>query len=233
MRFIDRVKDWDKKEAIKYNGFGGKIGTGLFKFFSFFGRETLWFLLIAYFILIWYDSAFLIYIGTTFMNGLFLILPIKQHFNRARPFEEIEEIRVLERRPTSKSFPSWHSYNVVSQALILGTLLHSIWLGFLLMVFATIVAFSRVQLGVHYPSDVIVGGLLGIVGFILTIYIMNPIFSWLIGLLEKAISLEIFKQQFDPLLFTNPYYTILCIAVFTIIILSYFNKRIMKWIFKK
>jgi undecaprenyl-diphosphatase len=38
-----------------------------------------------------------------------------------------------------------------------------LWLGLLLLVWAPLVSLARVMLGVHYPSDVIVGMVLGTV----------------------------------------------------------------------
>lgn len=233
MKIIEVIKKWDKKIILKYNFYGGKLFTHILKFFSFFGRETIWFLLIAFFIFIWYDSIFLIHIGASFMNGLILIVPIKQLVNRARPFEDLENIKILERQPTSRSFPSWHAYNAFSQALTFGFLFQSLFVGILLILCAIIVAFSRIQLGVHYPSDSITGSMLGIGGFLLTLFIMNPLFSWILILIEQILPCDIKEQQINPWLTNNPIYLILCILIFSIIILSYFNKRIMKWLFDK
>jgi membrane-associated phospholipid phosphatase len=66
----------------------------------------------------------------------------------------------LVRMPASASFPSGHSAAAFAFATGAGHKLS--WTRVPLMVLAAVVAYSRVQTGVHYPTDVIGGSLLGI-----------------------------------------------------------------------
>lgn len=61
--------------------------------------------------------------------------------------------------PTSKSFPSGHSAAGFAFANTVGAELPA--LAFPLRVLALGVAYSRVHTGVHYPSDALVGGIMG------------------------------------------------------------------------
>ena len=63
------------------------------------------------------------------------------------------------RRPSSSSFPSGHSASAFAFASTLGEELPPAWLP--AHVAASLVAYSRVHTGVHYPSDVAVGALVG------------------------------------------------------------------------
>jgi len=227
--FSHKIDRWDKRIILRYNGVGGRPIIYILKFISFFGRETLWLFLIFFYLFIWYDPFLLSYISSTFLFGLLIILAIKQIVNRARPFEKFnqEELKVLERKPTSKSFPSWHSYNIVSQGLLFGLyFLRSPLITFLILIFSIIVSFSRIQLGVHYPSDVITGFFIGIFGFVLSIYIISPILLIAITSLEQIITYEIQYQQINSMLYENIWYLLLSILIFCLIILSAIYKKV-------
>ncbi len=62
--------------------------------------------------------------------------------------------------PTSTSFPSGHSASAFAFAEGVGHTMPG--LAVLLRISATVVAYTRVHAGVHYPGDVIVGSLIGI-----------------------------------------------------------------------
>jgi undecaprenyl-diphosphatase len=63
--------------------------------------------------------------------------------------------------PTSRSWPSGHSASAFAYATGAGHVLHRE--GAALRVLATLVAYSRVHTGVHFPADVVVGSLIGTV----------------------------------------------------------------------
>ncbi len=226
--FSNRIDQWDQRVILKYNAIGGKSVTIILRFLSFFGRETLWLFLIAFYLLVWYDPYLLAYLSAIFITGLILILLAKQTVKRKRPFERFTngEIIVSERKPTSRSFPSWHSYNVIAEGLLFGVFfMKSPLITFLLMILVLLVCFSRIQLGVHYPSDVIFGCVIGIIGFLLSIYLIGPLIFLIMTYIEQFI-VNIQYQQVNSLLFRNFYYSLLCFSIFLIIFLLAFYKRI-------
>ena len=234
--FSNLVDQWDQKIILKYNGLGGKVTTFILKVFSFFGRETLWLCLIAFYLLIWYDPFLLSYISGTFLTGVILILVIKQAVKRERPFErlEMEKIIVFGRKPTSRSFPSWHSYNVVSNGLLIGLFfLNSPIITILFLIGAIIVSFSRIQLGVHYPTDVIFGGIFGVVGFLIALYLIGPLMFNLLSYLEQVPIYQIQYRQLNSMLVNSIGYLLFTLSIFLIIFLLAFIKIIEDFIKKE
>lgn len=86
---------------------------------------------------------------------------LKRAFRRRRPFIAFVDARVIGPRPRDFSFPSGHT-----AAGFAGALLMSLYVPAgapLFYVFALAVGFSRIYLGVHYPSDVLMGAFSGTV----------------------------------------------------------------------
>jgi len=77
---------------------------------------------------------------------------------RARP----DSVRLITAVPDYPSYPSGHVALVFSAATILSlTYRQSRWIG-LSMISASFITISRVYLGLHYPSDVIAGAVIGV-----------------------------------------------------------------------
>jgi diacylglycerol kinase family enzyme/membrane-associated phospholipid phosphatase len=87
-------------------------------------------------------------------------IPAKFFWRRARPkIDEVPQIRRLAKLPTSTSFPSGHA--AAAFAFSTGVALEKPAVGVPLLGLAGVVAYSRVYVGVHYPSDVVGGALIG------------------------------------------------------------------------
>jgi diacylglycerol kinase family enzyme/membrane-associated phospholipid phosphatase len=87
-------------------------------------------------------------------------IPAKFLWRRSRPaLDEVPQIRRLAKLPTSTSFPSGHAASAFAFAT--GVALEKPAVGIPLLGLAGTIAYSRVYVGVHYPSDVVGGALIG------------------------------------------------------------------------
>ncbi len=87
-----------------------------------------------------------------------VVLGLKFTVRRRRPEGEWGRIY---RSTDPHSFPSGHAARAALLAVLtLG--IGPLWLGVLLAVWAPLVALARVAMGVHYLSDILAGGLLGV-----------------------------------------------------------------------
>lgn len=85
---------------------------------------------------------------------------IKHIIKRARPFVQDFEKKLLIVKPVTYSFPSGHTSSSFAAAGILFSMQSK--LSLFAIVLASLIAFSRIYLNVHYPTDVIMGMILGI-----------------------------------------------------------------------
>jgi len=115
---------------------------------------------------------------------------IKEHIFRLRPCQNMalaEKIRILVNYcPVSSSFTSSHATNHFGMAMFIVITLKpytSAWIR-LFFAWAAIICFAQVYVGVHYPIDVISGGLLGcLLGYIIALFFNN--YAGLISLQNK------------------------------------------------
>jgi undecaprenyl-diphosphatase len=108
-----------------------------------------------------------------------MVLVIKFSIRRERPEGEWGQIY---RFTDPHSFPSGHA----ARAFLIATIATGLgppWLAIILWIWAPLVALARVAMGVHYLSDITVGGLLGILLGSIALQIYEPALTWLFNLL--------------------------------------------------
>lgn len=103
---------------------------------------------------------------------------VKALVQRPRPFANPETVAWLRKvgEAQGTSFPSNHAANCFAAATVLA------WYfpgqGKYFYIFAALVAYSRIVLGVHYPADVVSGAMLGIVvGYLIRGLLLNRV-NW-------------------------------------------------------
>lgn len=131
-----------------------------------------WFWLLGLGLLWWLGDAGWSQRAVLMVAGILLtaavVMVIKFTVRRSRPAGEWGRIY---RSTDPHSFPSGHAARAVMLA-VLGAALGPPWLGVVLLVWAPLVGLARVVLGVHYPSDVVAGMVLGALmgGVVLAIF---------------------------------------------------------------
>ncbi|MCM3734491.1 phosphatase PAP2 family protein [Bacillus cytotoxicus] len=98
----------------------------------------------------------------------------KKYYPRKRPYLIIHNAKYPTNPLVDHSFPSGHTTAIFS--VIIPFILYEPSMTFLLLPVAICVGISRIYLGLHYPSDVLVGMCLGTISGIVSYYQFIPLF---------------------------------------------------------
>lgn len=101
-----------------------------------------------------------IYIGETFLVAAFISTALKYSVNRDRPFVTYPFIEKAA-LGGSPSFPSGHTSTAFATATSLSIAFPKWYVIAPSFIWAGAVGYSRMDLGVHYPSDVLAGAIVG------------------------------------------------------------------------
>ena len=102
---------------------------------------------------------FVLHTGVVAVAGAMIYKALKKRLVRERPYVTHGDI-VCGTAPLDRySFPSGHTLHAIAFTVLYGAYEPTIL--FMMAPFAAMVAASRIVLGLHYPSDVLVGGSIG------------------------------------------------------------------------
>ncbi|WP_313294609.1 phosphatase PAP2 family protein [Faecalispora jeddahensis] len=107
-----------------------------------------------------YRAAGIVMIGALAFCALIGNFVLKPLTTRIRPCNIHTEVTLLIPRPSDFSFPSGHTASSFAAATVI--YMTNTRLGTLGFVLATLIAFSRIYLYVHYLSDIVAGIIMGI-----------------------------------------------------------------------
>ncbi|HWH70787.1 MAG TPA: glycosyltransferase family 39 protein, partial [Candidatus Sulfotelmatobacter sp.] len=107
----------------------------------------------------------------------FVCRNLKHAIGRERPFLALADVHCLIGKSGSGSMPSSHAANWFAAVMVaLVYYRRSLWV---LLPGAVLVSFSRIYNGVHYPSDVLAGAILGAGTAAATLWLVNSLWQWI------------------------------------------------------
>lgn len=157
------VNAWDSSLCIKiFNLNGRKVLDAIMHGLSRLGDGYFYALVGIFLVLIDFELALKTVpaglIAFALEVSLYKILKTKTRRNR--PFEKVPGINSLIPPPDKFSFPSGHTSAAFVMATLFGTVVPVLFIP--LAILAALIGFSRIYNGLHFPSDVLAGMMLGI-----------------------------------------------------------------------
>jgi len=144
----------------------------IFAAISKLGDGVFWYVLILLLPVIYGEPALrpALRMAVVGLVGLALYKYLKSRLVRERPYISLAGITPGTRALDRYSFPSGHTLHAVSFTTVAVTSFPE--LAWLLVPFAALIATSRVVLGLHYPSDVAAGAVIGAALAVLSMLLM-------------------------------------------------------------
>lgn len=121
--------------------------------FTKIGNGQLWIIFSSVMLLHYVPIGFAFY--AAILIQLYIQMIVKNLVKRARPYLKYADLEHLYDPPDPYSFPSGHTCAAFTMTFLAKQILPIVWPIFLFMAF--VIAFSRLYLVVHYPSDIFGG----------------------------------------------------------------------------
>jgi undecaprenyl-diphosphatase len=172
-----KMLDLDLKGCVYLNHLSQSQRIALFfKTISRLGDGPFWYVML---LSVWTMQGLayglnILYLVVMGSIGTLIYKFLKNKTTRPRPYQ-VHQVIVLGERPLDHfSFPSGHTLHAVMVTITLGYIQPLLLI--LMLPFIILVALSRMVLGLHYPSDVIVGAIIG-ASVASTIILLAPSFN--------------------------------------------------------
>ena len=169
---MQKFNDWDIDLCQSCNDLSRNLSLRkIFKLVSRLGDGVFWYMLMAA-LLMYYQAEALpavLHMLAVGSAGTLLYKWIKHKTLRPRPFNVYPSIVCNGPALDQFSFPSGHTMHAVAFSIV-GVAYFPVLI-WLVLPFTLLVALSRPILGLHYPSDVLVGALIGALMSSLTLYL--------------------------------------------------------------
>ncbi|GAI60002.1 unnamed protein product [marine sediment metagenome] len=155
---MDIIFQWGLDFIVMIQQIDTPLLDSFFRAITSLGDELFYLLLFSF--LLWCVDFYLgIRVGIIFLLSVYVNNGIKEIFQQPRPFEILPEIQKVQ--ASGYGFPSGHAQ---SSLVVWGSIAYwkkQIWIRNLSVLLILLIGFSRIYLGVHFPTDILGGWLFG------------------------------------------------------------------------
>ncbi|MCG2762553.1 MAG: phosphatase PAP2 family protein [Candidatus Atribacteria bacterium] len=161
---MDAIFQWGLDFIIMIQQIDTPLLDSFFRAITSLGDELFYLLLFSF--LLWCVDFYLgIRVGIIFLLSVYVNTGLKEIFQQPRPFDILPEIQKV--HTSGYGFPSGHAQ---SSLVVWGSVTYwkkQTWIRNLSVLLILLIGFSRIYLGVHFPTDILGGWLIG--GLILSL----------------------------------------------------------------
>jgi undecaprenyl-diphosphatase len=177
MSLFETIEKLDRELFLLINQSGNTSLDPVMVFFSHRGAWVPFYAILLYFLYRQFKKRTYLFLFTVsicvFLSDKFSVY-VKNGFERYRPCyneELIGIVRIVDGCGGKFGFVSSHAANTFGLALFLSYFMRERynWIPYIMFTWAAIVSLSRTYLGVHYPTDIIGGAVIGLLAALVTI----------------------------------------------------------------
>jgi membrane-associated phospholipid phosphatase len=183
---METILDWGIDIIVWFQQFSPTLDL-FFEFFTFLGQEEFYLILLPliYWCLDRRTGARLIvlFLLSAYLNSL-----AKVWAGQPRPFTYAPDRVLALVEASGNGLPSGHTQNTVAVWGYLAAQFRRRWLWIVALLLMVLIPLSRIYLGVHFPTDLLGGYLIGVVLLLLYLWLEPRITEWL-G--EKALGWQL------------------------------------------
>lgn len=191
---MDTIFQWGLDFIIMIQQIDTPMLDSFFRAITSLGDELFYLLLFPF--LLWCVDFYLgIRVGIIFLLSVYVNSGLKEIFQQPRPFEILPEIQKVQ--ASGYGFPSGHAQ---SSLVVWGSIAcwkKQTWLRTISVLLILLIGFSRIYLGVHFPTDILGGWLSGGLILGLSYFIFLKI---KLGFIQKNMILKIVGITLFPII---------------------------------
>ena len=181
---MEELWQWGINLIVTIQQVHGPVIENIASAITFMGDESFYLLFLP--LIFWcVDCGVGVRLTIIFLLSSYLNIYLKDLFQQPRPFDLNPDVGLLPEE--GYGLPSYHAQSAFIVWAGLSIWAHKRWLWIVGIVIIVLVGFSRIYLGLHFPTDVLAGWAIG--GFLLVIYLfIQPVLE------RQLVKLNLYMQ---------------------------------------